>query len=84
MSMGANVSVVDKEGKSPMDYAEQLGLDMIAILKGNHYDHFAVISHLLTSLFLFFLGEPVDLPLDCGTNSPSENQSPGSKVCNIL
>lgn len=36
MSMGAKVSVVDKEGKSPMDYAEQLGSEMIAILKGNH------------------------------------------------
>ena len=80
MSMGAKVSVVDKEGKSPMDYAEQLGPEMIAILKGNHY---AVISDLfLTCLFLFFPGEPVDLP--CRTNSPSENQPPGSKVCSIL
>ena len=80
--MGAKVSVVDKEGKSPMDYAEQLGSEMIAILKGNHY---AVISELLlTCLFLFFLGEPVDLPLDRRTNSPSENQPPGSKVCSIL
>lgn len=38
MSNGAQVNVIDKEGKSPMDYAEDLkeGSEMIAILKGNH------------------------------------------------
>ena len=37
MSNGAQVNVIDKEGKSPMDYAEDLkeGSEMIAILKGN-------------------------------------------------
>lgn len=83
MSMGAKVSVVDKEGKSPVDYAEQLGSEMMAILKGNHL----ICCNFRTAFdlsFLFFLGEPVDLPLDCRTNSPSEKQPPGSKVCSIL